>query len=93
MLESAPLCLTELAEGRRVFGYKAACRGGSAGQTSQPRPKDRPTSISDYPLTTPYKYLNAAIYADNIDDLSKCFGVHLIDGITGSGKTGFILIR
>ena len=86
-----PLPLTELSReaGVSTSVIKRLAEEGVLIQTSQPRAERTGlTSISDYPLTTPYKLTSTQqSIADNIDSLSKCFGVHLIDGITGSGKT------
>ena len=91
LASAPPLPLTELAREAGVSSsvIKRLAEEGVLSQTSQPRAeKIEPTSISDYPLTTPYKLTSTQqSIADNIDSLSKCFGVHLIDGITGSGKT------
>ena len=92
VLESAPLCLLQnWARAGVSSSVIKAYRGGVLSQTSQPR-AEKPTH--GYPLTTPYKLTSTQqSIADNIDSLSKCFGVHLIDGITGSGKQKFISIR
>ena len=92
VLESTPpLPITELGREAGVSSsvIKRLAEEGVLSQTSKPRAERiGPTSISDYPLTTPYKLTSTQqSIADNIDSLSKCFGVHLIDGITGSGKT------
>ena len=92
VLEAAPpLPLAELGREAGVSSsvIKRLAEEGVLSQASQPRAEGTgPFSLSNYPLTIPYQLTSTQRYiADNIDSLSTCFAVHLIDGITGSGKT------
>ncbi len=86
-----PLPLAELAREAGVSSsvIKRLAEEGVLHQTSQPRAEGAgPLTIFDDLLSTPYQLTSSQqSVADNIDSLSVCFGVHLIDGITGSGKT------
>jgi len=92
VLEAAPpLPLTELAREAGVSSsvIKRLAEEGVLRQTSQPRAEGKePVIISNNSLTTPYQLTSSQqAVANNIHRLSGCFGVHLIDGVTGSGKT------
>ena len=92
VLDSAPpLPLADLAREAGVSSsvVKRLAEDGVLRRTSQLRSLGPETAdVSGHPLTKTYQLTSSQQYiADKIDSLAACFGVHLIDGITGSGKT------
>ena len=92
VLEAAPpLPLSELAREAGVSSsvIKRLAEEGVLLETCQQRAEGTgAVKIFGDPLSTSYQLTpSQQSVADNINSLSVCFGVHLIDGITGSGKT------